>query len=130
MDNIEVLSSRPTTPDPFSRIGAGESRIVVCLTDAGFTPTVDLVQRLAARGSLVVVTLGMVDVPAQSFFGLSAVNGIMLELTLELGADSANELDAVLDRLSRVLEDGMTVPDVLLEVGEARPRWGESELRG
>ena len=130
MDNITVLSSRPTTPDPFSRMGAGESRIVICLADVGFTPTVDLVQRLAARGSLVVVTLGTVDVPGESLFGLSDINGIMLELTLEIGADSANELDAVLNRLSRVLEDGITVPEVLIEVDYVRSRWGESELRG
>ncbi|HRC28005.1 MAG TPA: hypothetical protein PKV96_01335 [Candidatus Saccharimonas sp.] len=130
MDNIKVLSSRPTAPDPFSRMGVGESRIVICLSDAGFTPTVDLVQRLAARGSLVVVTLGTVDVPGESLFGLSDINGIMLELTLEIGADSANELDAVLNRLSRVLEDGITVPEVLIEVDYVRSRWGESELRG
>ena len=130
MDNMKVLSSRPTAPDPFSRMGVGESRIVICLSDAGFTPTVDLVQRLAARGSLVVVTLGTVDVPGESLFGLSDINGIMLELTLEIGADSANELDAVLNRLSRVLEDGITVPEVLMEAGYVRYRWGEAELRG
>lgn len=120
MLNITVESTRPTEPDYFSCIEAGESCIVVCYTNGRFTPSVDLVRRLAARGRLEVELLGAGKFPDPVGFSMGGVEGVMLELKIRLGDESSDELDAVLRRLSRIIGDYKSVGNVLLEVERAR----------